>query len=185
MIEILKNPKTPEYLRFKASILSPFFSWYWNRDSTPGFQKSGYSDIPYYSHVLLTRPDGIPYGQPHRYSTPVSDYLSSYIQIVDEIFKYNNIFDNYFFLRAGLNCVHPISGMEKSIPHEDHTVPHENIIMYFTGAGGSTYVENEEHNPSEDDVCIFTGEHYFDMPKNDRRIVAVGTFVRYNRSNLN
>ena len=177
MIEILKNPKTPEYLKFKETVLSPFFPWYWHRSSTFGYQKSGHFDLPHYAHVLLTRPDSISSGQP--YSIPVSDYLGSYVKIVDEIFKYNNIFDNYFFLRAVINCIHPIPGMDKSIPHEDHNIPHENIIMYFTSAGGSTHVENEEHNPSEDDVCLFTGEHFCDVPKNDRRIVVVGTFVRY------
>ena len=174
MIRVLKNPKTFEYLKFKESVLSEFFPWFWNTGSTRGLEKDGYVDVKYYSHTLLSRPEG-----PQKHSQVVSDYFDSYLRVVEQIFKYNNLSSDYFFLRAGLNCVHPMLGIQKTVPHIDHDIPHKNVIIYFTDAGGSTHVEGEKHDPSEDDVCLFVGEHFFELPKNDRRIVVVGTFVDF------
>ena len=49
--------------------------------------------------------------------------------------------------------------------------------MYFTDAGGSTFVEGEEHNPKEDDIILFTGEHYMETPADNRRVILVATMV--------
>ena len=64
-----------------------------------------------------------------------------------------------------------------SVPHEDHEYPHKNMLIYLTDAGGSTFVEGEEFAPEEDDVIIFEGIHWHELPKQKRRVVLVMTYI--------
>ena len=176
MIQTLVNPKTELYYNFKNIIFSNNFPWFWQTTSTGELFLEGHTDISFYGHSLLCRPDEL---VNQRYTRPLSEHLETFTQIVDEIFEYNGITDEYFFLRSCINCVHPKSGIQYSVPHFDHGFPHENLIIYLTDSGGSTYVEGEEYNPREDDVIIFSGKHYAKLPENDRRIIIVSTFMRY------
>ena len=56
-----------------------------------------------------------------------------------------------------------------------HHFPHKNILLYLTDTGGKTFVEEEYHDPKEDDVIIFSGNHWAELPKTGRRIVIVNT----------
>ena len=38
-------------------------------------------------------------------------------------------------------------------------------------------VEGEEFAPEEDDVIIFQGEHWHELPKQKRRVVLVMTYI--------
>ena len=62
-------------------------------------------------------------------------------------------------------------------PHMDHEFPHKNMLIYLTDAGGSTIVEGEEFAPEEDDVIIFEGMHWHKLPKKERRVVLVMTYI--------
>ena len=64
-----------------------------------------------------------------------------------------------------------------TLPHTDHDFPHKNMLIYLTDAGGSTFVEGEEFAPEEDDVIIFQGEHWHELPKQKRRVVLVMTYI--------
>tara|TARA_R100000005_G_C4888667_1_gene136649 strand:+ start:57 stop:602 length:546 start_codon:yes stop_codon:yes gene_type:complete len=177
MIKILQNPKTDRYLELKKNVLSDNFPWYWCPESTGGNPEvEGHRNIPYYSHPLLGRPDV------RKFSQVTSVYLEPYIKVAEEILEHNGMRSNYFFLRACINCVHPMSGIQYCIPHVDHDFPHKNLIMYFTNSGGNTYVKGgqyfkkyEEYVPKEDDVVLFSGEHYMQVPKEERRIIIVST----------
>tara|TARA_R100000005_G_scaffold73281_1_gene40554 strand:- start:303 stop:848 length:546 start_codon:yes stop_codon:yes gene_type:complete len=177
MIEVLQNPKTDRYLELKKNILCNNFPWYWRPKSTvANLEVEGHRNIPHYSHTLLERPDV------RKFSETTSVYLEPYIKVAEEILEYNGIRSNYFFLRACINCVHPTSGIPYCIPHVDHHFPHKNLIMYITNSGGNTYVEGEqyfkkyeEYVPEEDDVVLFSGKHYMQAPKEERRIVILST----------
>ena len=51
--------------------------------------------------------------------------------------------------------------------------------MYFTDVGGRTFCEKKEHDPQEDDIILFQGEHYMERPKKDRRVILVSTLQIY------
>ena len=59
----------------------------------------------------------------------------------------------------------------------------KNLIVYLTNAGGKTFVKNEdtskyeEHDPVEDDIILFTGEHYMQTPRDKRRVILVATMI--------
>ena len=93
-----------------------------------------------------------------------------------EIFECNDIQAGCIF-RMCLNLVCPCSGVQLTVPHQDHIYPHKNILVYFTDAGGETYCESDVHDPREDDIIIFEGEHYHKLPEKDARIVFVATYL--------
>ena len=176
-IEQLNNPKTKTYLEFKQHVLSGMFEWYWfesvDNENTPKYDKEKYTNISFYSHGFLMRPNN------HlKYPFSTSQYTETASTIFQEILKYNGVHINSF-LRIGANCVHPQpnSGVVSSIPHFDHSFPHKNVLIYLTDAGGDTYVMDKSHSPVEDDVILFEGEHYMQTPLEKRRIVLVATFV--------
>ena len=73
--------------------------------------------------------------------------------------------------------VFPQAGNQQTPVHVDHPFPHDNIIIYFSNEG-KTILENDEHDPKEDDVIIFPGlPHCQELPKNDMRLVLVATCV--------
>ena len=84
-----------------------------------------------------------------------------------------------FFSASCSKLIHSNQGIQLSQPHEDHDFPHHNLIVYLTDTGGETFVENESHDPKEDDVILFTGEHYMKRPVKDRRIILVATIFSY------
>lgn len=176
MIEVLKNPKTAIYFEIKEIILSSNFNWYYNPSSTTSSKKiSGHIDMPFYSHTLLRRPET------ERYSFKSSPHLDKVIEVFDEILEYNGISKNdYYYIRSCVNCVHSSPGIQLSTPHIDHKFPHYNLIIYLTDVGGKTYVEEEFHDPKEDDVIIFSGKHYMERPKEKRRIILISTLSKTN-----
>jgi len=173
----LENPKTSLYFDFKNHILSGMFPWYWfesvDNPNTPKYDKEKYTNISFYSHGFLMRPQ-----DNHMYPNPVSSSAEKVSFMIQQILEHNNIELNCF-LRIGANCVHPQSNSKvvSSIPHVDHYFPHKNLIIYFTDAGGKTIVGDTSFDPEEDDVFLFEGEHYMQTPSEKRRIVLVSTFI--------
>ena len=170
MLEILQNPKTENYLRFKNVILDKQFPWYFH-DHQP-------SAPPYfYSHILLQRPEDAYYTK----STSTESEIG--VAVVSEILKFNDNNSKFFITRLCINSTYPIKGNQFSPSHVDHYFPHTNFICYLTedhGGGGRTFVEGHPpYKPVEDECIVFTGEHYSELPKKGRRIVIVGTFACY------
>lgn len=163
-INTLYNPCSIAYGHIKNVFLSGDFSWNYY-DSEVG--------VPYYGHILLNRPEI------NRYSSVHSEYLDQVVYVVDEILKQNNFTKDYFFLRSAVNCTHADGTLLHSQKHEDHHFPHKNILLYLTDTGGRTFVEEEYHDPKEDDVIIFSGEHWAELPKTGRRVVIVNTIYTF------
>ena len=163
-INTLSNPCSIAYGHLKNVFLSGNFSWNYY-DSEVG--------VPYYGHILLNRPEI------NRYSSVHSEYLDQVVFVVDEILKHNNFTKDYFFLRSAVNCTHADGTLLHSQKHEDHHFPHKNILLYLTDTGGKTFVEKEYHDPKEDDVIIFSGEHWAELPKTGRRVVVVNTIYTF------
>ena len=159
-IKTLTNPCSIAYGHLKNVFLSGNFSWNYY-DSEVG--------VPYYGHILLNRPEI------NKYSSVHSEYLDQVVFVVDEILKHNNFTKDYFFLRSAVNCTHAEGTLLHSPQHEDHHFPHKNILLYLTDTGGRTFVEEEYHDPKEDDAIIFSGNHWAELPKTGRRIVIVNT----------
>ena len=105
-----------------------------------------------------------------------SDHTPSPYQIVLETLRYNDIELNCIF-RMNINLAYPQEGIQTTPSHVDHNFPHNNLLIYFTNAGGRTIVEDAFHDPQEDDVISFEGKpHYMELPKKDFRIALVTTY---------
>ena len=174
MIKVLKNPKTDKFYELKNLILSPNFPWYYQYSTGEEEEVEGHMHMEGYGHAFFVRPET------HKFTKIDSSYSTACRDVLVEIIDNNNLFDNYFFLRAAANCIHSNQGIQLSIPHVDHNFPHYNLIVYLTDTGGETFVENEVHDPKEDDVILFTGQHYLKRPIKDRRILLVATIFTYN-----
>ena len=162
MIKVLKNPKTNHYREFKSTVLSKEFPWRYNVST----------NMDFYSHVFLQRPELNGYTEPH------SKWTNQNCIVMGEIVDYNGLYKDipYFFLRANANATHPDSGRQYSDPHVDHpNTPHSNLIVYLTDADGDTIVENDRYSPKEDDVVLFTGQHYMQGPSKGRRVILIST----------
>ena len=162
MIKVLRNPKTNHYREFKDTVLSKEFPWRYNVST----------NMDFYSHVFLQRPELNGYTEPH------SKWTNQNCIVMGEIVDYNGLYKDipYFFLRANANATHPDSGRQYSDPHVDHpNTPHSNLIVYLTDADGDTIVENDRYSPKEDDVVLFTGEHYMQRPSKGRRVILIST----------
>ena len=165
MIKILKNPKTNNYFTFKEIALSHNVPLHWMPSGT---------GMPYYCHTLITRPED------HHYSNSVSPYTELFAVVISEILDANNLAEKGFhIIRGTINVVHPSEGEQFSQPHVDHSFPHVNLLSYFSDVGGRTFCGKREHDPHEDDVILFKGEHYMERPKEDRRVVLVSTIHLY------
>ena len=175
-IRRLENPKTELYLDFKEKILSSEFKWVYSRTTTDDLGDSGeYGHHNMYAHCLLGRP-----GTTKLYPQTLSKYLDHFNDILIELFNFNRIEPHEFnvMIRANVNAVNPQIGKVKySIPHMDHEFSHKNMLIYLTDAGGSTFVEGEEFAPEEDDVIVFEGMHWHKLPKEERRVVLVMTYI--------
>ena len=177
MIKILNNPKTADYLDFKRCVNSTSFEWKYNPTSTPDMNDLSKVDLPFYCHSFMKRPE--------QYGYPVIDNpqeTHGVVEMLSQILKQNQIPFNSF-IRIAVNAVHPQNDVTASIPHVDHTFAHGNLIMYLNNAGGSTFVKNEMsykdevHIPQEDDIILFTGEHYMQTPRDKRRVILVATMI--------
>lgn len=176
MIQILHNSKTESYKQLKKIILSDDFSWHYQETTTTNddLKYEGHQNVCNLGHNFLIRPEI------NGYSKINSKGFSLAMNVIREILSENGFpNDTYFFLRINANCSIPVNGDQFSIPHTDHDFPHVNFLSYLTDTGGRTFVEGEEHNPSEDDAILFTGKHYLELPKRGRRIVLVATMFGY------
>ena len=174
MIKQLNNPTSIRYQELKDKLLSNKVPFYYENYSTKSVPLSdcpeGHSDIGFYAHTLLTRPEIT------RYSQQLSPVLDEFLGVFDEIIQFNNLSNNYYLLRACVNIVHPEVPRKITVPHVDHDFDHKNMLIYLTNSGGETYVEGESFDPKEDDIIVFDGEHYMRTPKTDRRVIIVATF---------
>ena len=205
-IRKLHNPKTIKYNNFKKKVLAGNFKWEYLHDTldfgkdeevlstikclTPEQKKEiNWGGFPMYHHCLLQRAEApiAAIGRPLYFpSLPESNYAAQELaleasMIVSDILKANRIKLNMIF-RMHLNAVSPQPEVRRGFPHTDHEYPHYNLLIYFTDAGGETFVQDgeysfESHNPKEDDVIIFDGVHHHETPKEKRRIVFVVTYA--------
>jgi len=160
----LKNPRTSTYNEFKRAIKRIDFNWnYYPRSdekANPGML----------SHTFIKRPEQI------KYPTVQCDGAKFAHDVVEEILNHNDIILDCIY-RLNLNMVFPQAGNQQTPVHVDHPFPHDNILIYFSNEG-KTILDNDEHDPKEDDVIIFPGvPHCHELPKNDMRIVLVATCV--------
>tara|TARA_B100001029_G_C14939849_1_gene382583 strand:+ start:114 stop:671 length:558 start_codon:yes stop_codon:yes gene_type:complete len=180
MINILENPQSETYKLLKNNILNHTFPWYYSdydvktpleRVQQYGVDKlKNHTQIPFYSHCILDRPES------KKYSSVESHLLEESIVAINEIIKYNLGDKKYFHLRICANCTHPSTGIQFSMPHHDHEFDHLNFICYLNNTGGKTFIEGEDpYDPSEDQCILFSGEHYMELPKKERRVVLVST----------
>ena len=179
MLEILKNPKTENYNTLKNKILDHEFPWYYQTESTTGLSViKGHANHPFYSHILLTRPDtGASYTEAKSSETELG------VAVITEILKFNDKDAKFFFTRLGINSTFPIEGDQITMPHYDHDFPHLNFICYlnddFDGGGRTFIEEHPPHKPVEDECIVFSGKHYMELPKKGRRIIIVATLITY------
>ena len=177
-IKSIENPKTQLYTEFKSFVLSKSFSWYWYQESMPfDSPNDEYHNVPFLSHLFMERPESTE----SKFPKVNCDYVPTLSKLFLEILKHNNI-DVRCFLRMNANCVLSSDRVLNTIPHVDHNYPHKNIVIYLTDSGGNIVVNNEIHDPKEDDVIVFDGqEHYVQTPKpskfSTRRIVLLATFI--------
>jgi len=176
MIQLLQNSKSDNYQSLKNTILSEQFPWFYRENSSPvdGKNVTGHRNVPMYCHSFIGRPETFGFS---KYDSGIYKLA---LNVVREILTENNIHtDSYFILRLATNCTYPSEGIQLSIPHVDHHFPHLNILTYLNSAGGSTFVEDDQHEPIEDQSILFSGEHYIQLPKKERRIVLIGTLFTY------
>ena len=183
----LKNPNTSLYNDLKKIILGDNFSWNYMKSNTwfdinPAhrlindhendntFQKSSL-----HHHPFLLRSDFV-----NLYAKVSSPYMDEVNKMYCEIFNANKEFMKSFNMmcRCVVNSVQPYDGPDnKTRQHVDHDFPHKNMLIYLTDAGGNTFVEDEKFAPEEDDVIIFEGLHWHQLPKHKRRVVLVMTYI--------
>ena len=187
----LKNPKTTQYHNIKKLILSDVLSWTYLKETTPStnnllneyeeevkkYIKEGVEihNPPMYSHIFLLRTD-----LNNLYAKANSPYMDDVNKMYCEIFNDNmDVMKSFNMMcRCAVNAVQPYEKEDTiTVPHTDHDFPHKNMLIYLTDAGGSTFVEGEEFAPEEDDVIIFEGLHWHQLPKHKRRVVLVMTYI--------
>lgn len=163
MIETLRNPLTREYYDLKKLILSDTIPWYRTQNGRDTFS--------FFSHVFIDRPEI------RGYPCPLSEHTDLAVEVIRQIFDYNNLPLNCIY-RLNANSIEPQRLEENTKWHSDHEFPHQNILVYLTDAGGPTLVlESGDHDPVEDDVIIFRGEHCHKLPTRKRRAVLVATYA--------
>jgi hypothetical protein len=178
MITKLKNPKTPLYKEFKEWVINgPGFTWTKMNTAYEGGPVEG--NFEFFSHPFLQRPEL------NMYSLPVCPNLVELIEIYTQLIEANpdKLTNKSFVLRANANLATPFinKNEDRSFLHYDHDFEHQNIIMYLTDAGGNTYVEGECFEPQEDDIVLFSGEHYMIRPEKKNRVVLILTIFNYDK----
>ena len=174
MLKLLSNPKSPHYLGFKNWVLSGEFAWYYNEYGGVQTSKGLDSNVPFYTRTFIRRPEIKSF--PSIDSKIDLSQVDKVVKVITEIFEYNNL-SFYSLLRLSVNAIHPKNEIITTPTHVDHNFPHQNFIIYLTDAGGSTFIEGKEHNPKEDDIIYFTGEHYLKTPAEKRRVILVATMI--------
>jgi hypothetical protein len=178
MIKELTNPITDNYEDFKKVLLSDKMPWFYQDKTVP---ESSDEDMPFFSHLLLQRPD---IGTAKEPKIPISNVGSTYFEtayfILKEILDFNNIkFDIVY--RMNLNLTFHTK-VKTSQPHTDFCLPHKVVIVYLNKfEEGRTIVLDETNKkfysePKENKVIIFNGKykHYQESPAiHDQRIVMV------------
>ena len=162
----LKNPQTNMYCEFKKAISKSDFTWH-HHPSSVGGKNPGM-----FSHTFLRRPEPT-----NTFPMVACSGGVNFAQdVIKEILYHNDITVNSFY-RINVNMVYPQSGNQQTLVHVDHPWPHNNILIYFSNEG-KTILENDEHDPKEDDVIIFPGlPHCHELPKNGMRMVLVATYL--------
>ena len=174
-------------------ILGYYFPWYYiskqttyiYQDVVPKEIRDGeYVNGPFLSHSLLRRTEEEHIKHTQR---PMDHYSEGYYEFFIGIFhrwmqannlKYSNIF------RANLNCNWYNGDDAVTVPHEDHTWPHYNWLLYLTdNPGAPTIIWHDDkwlELPAEKFmVSNFEGcYHAHKYPKvGERRVVVVITYV--------
>tara|TARA_Y100001947_G_scaffold146629_1_gene142203 strand:+ start:810 stop:1436 length:627 start_codon:yes stop_codon:yes gene_type:complete len=184
----LHNPKTPEYLDWKAKALDIGFPWFYN-ESTAGpvrLEELGLTasdDTSFWCHCVVSRPDSLPYVKPYitfdrNRPAPCSEMFDQTMRVMTEIANINNI--PFQPIRMAFNCTTP-GEVQQSIAHVDHFFPHDNFLIYLTSfTGGNTWVEGHGEVPAEEDMIFMLDgsvRHAAQRPtgSNERRIVFVAT----------
>ena len=164
---------------------------YFERSDIPLTDLNKYNDMSLYSHCVVDRISTYEQGYPQE---DLDKYQSNLVPIIKsdsyelvKKFLYDVLVANkdqcYIkcIMRCNFNALHSdIQGL--SVPHEDHNseiIPHKNMLVYFTNAGGETFVGMDSHSPNEDDIIIFDSSklHYMRAPKSKRRVVMVLTYI--------
>ena len=164
-IQVIANPHTQTYRRFKSDVMSSAFPWNYHHGD-------GASPAHYY-HTILARPGFEESLMP----TQQSDWLNIANKVLLEIFMANDI-KVKSVLRMVVNCTHETDGHTTPL-HMDHNFETNNIVVYLNQFDcGATNVEGDSHNPQEDDIIIFDGFHSIEQPCNGtRRVVLVATYL--------
>jgi len=178
MIKELKNPVTNDYENFKKILLSDKMPWFYYDKTVP---ESPHQDMPFFSHILLRRPD---IGTEETPTIPISNIGSTYFEtayfILKEILDFNNVKFNIVY-RMNLNLTFHTE-IKASQAHTDLGLPHKVVIVYLnTVENGRTIVLDETNQknysePKENKAIIFDGKykHYQESPgMYDQRIVMV------------
>jgi hypothetical protein len=178
MIKELTNPITDNYKDFKKILLSDTMPWFYYEKTVP---ESSNPDMPFFSHILLRRPD---VGTEENPVIPISIIGSTYFEtayfILKEILDFNNIKFNIIY-RMNLNLTFHTE-IKKSEVHIDLGLPHKVVIIYLnTVKNGRTVVLDEMNQkfysePKENKAIIFDGKHkhYAESPGlYDKKIVMV------------
>jgi len=178
MIKILKNPLTTNYQELKKEVFSNKMPWYYYDKTVPESQTQ---DIPFFSHILLRRPDEEFNGvSAPLISIPTSPYFETCYYVLKEILDYNEVYFDVVY-RMNLNLTLN-STIKESVPHTDLCLPHKVVIIYLNEfSDGRTIVvdDNNEKNyssPVLDEGIIFDGKHthFHECPRRDeKRVVLV------------
>ena len=107
------------------------------------------------------------------------------VALIDETIADNKIYlskeskplEKYLILRINANMTFPTPDTRKTPPHVDHGFKHLNLIFYLTPSGAKTFCGEDEHDPKEDDIILFKGEHNFELPKYQPRTIIVATIL--------
>lgn len=158
------NPMTAKYNYLKEIVLSNKFPWFICRNP--------FDEFDFYAHTFLQRPEvGL--------RTPIvlSDHFELCQDVFLEILEHNEI-DVYTFYRMTANSVSPNPIVKQSVAHKDHDdFYHKNVLIYLNESDGDTICENTRFKNKENDVILFEGKHYHELPTLNRRVVLVATFI--------
>ena len=117
-IQVIANPHTQTYRRFKSDVMSSAFPWNYHHGD-------GASPAHYY-HTILARPGFEESLMP----TQQSDWLNIANKVLLEIFMANDI-KVKSVLRIVVNCTHETDGHTTPL-HMDHNFETNNIVVYLS-----------------------------------------------------
>ena len=150
----------------KSVILGGDIPFYWSPYQYPKDTK------PFLYHTLV-----------HRETQHVHSEHAEFFKAIIKRFAAKHKVSCNVFLRGCINLTFFME--DKGTPHQDHTFPHHQAIIYLNQSkGGSTIILSEKNKilktiePSQFKIIGFDGKypHYQLYPKEGRRMVAVLTF---------